>query len=233
MRLIAVLFLLTSCSLIPNATIRWHGPEQVEFDGWPPGPMELVGANAVPPPDLIWFDDSVDPENALGLNATQEALARQAGLAPGWFDLEGPRVLPLAWNPWSWWRFEGAEPPMKPSEADRRALALYQGYTEGPTLSGSSTPLPSGIRGQEVWLSWADVQASPDRVKLQQVESEVVIARVRGFWWNARGWNRERTGEWLVDLWTSERLDRLAQPGWLPVHKGPRALKILVVPNSD
>lgn len=127
--LLALLLTLSACSLVPNATVRVALPPgdpetaarwQALLQALPPTrgavPVETVGPGAFPPADLVWFDgDFADPaftENALAPNGQVEALGTGAGLAPGWFAVDGDRVLPLAvsanrpvglwWNQGGW-----------------------------------------------------------------------------------------------------------------------------------
>lgn len=248
--LFLTLAVLTGCSLLPNSVVRvalppldavgqteWKQVEAAvkEMAGVPA--IEVVAPNAFPPPDLVWFDGNFDnPEylnQALASNREVEALGTAGGLAPAWFTLAGDRLLPLAWNPWSWWQVsEGAAVP-GPSEDDQKALQALVDRQGGPTLDGGSAPAAvTRTEGGRVWLSWAAVQASPARTALKPIPSEVVVARVKGFWWNAKGWNPLKVPALLEALWSPE-IQALWKddPQWLPASRStiPVAPRTIVV----
>lgn len=206
------------------------------------------------------FDSPEFRDQALGFNAEIEAQARASGLAPGWVTDTGDRVLPLAWSPWAWWTSDRpAATPGHPLVPYRQrdnwtALALVTSRSQGPTLgqdAGTAVWSVWGKAAQEegkalvatealkvwvqghhdrLWLDWATV-ASPQGTGLVPEEAKVVAVRIRGVWWNAQGWDRDRVVGLMARLWSPEGQKTWAQaPGWLPVNPGvplaPQAARV-------
>lgn len=249
--IVLALVVLSGCSLVPNSIVRvalpqgdaqalevWKRVETALKSKQGAPSVELVSPNAFPPPDLVWFDGNFDnPEyltQALAPNREVEELGTAAGLSSAWFTLAGDRLLPLAWNPWSWWTVEGTTPP-EPSEVDQRALKALVDRQGGPALDGGESPKVITRPGTDrVWLSWATVQASPARTGLRAIPSEVVVTRVKGLWWNAKGWNPLKVPALLAALWSPEvQVLWKENPNWLPAARSSAALTprtIVVVP---
>lgn len=249
---VLTLVVLSGCSLVPNSVVRvalppgdaqaledWKRVETALKPKQGAPSVELVSPNAFPPPDLVWFDGNFDnPEylnQALAPNREVEELGTAEGLLSAWFTLAGDRLLPVAWNPWSLWTVaKGASPPAA-DEVDQRALQALIDRQSGPTLDGGSAPnavtRPDDGR---IWLSWATVQASPARTGLKAVPSEVVVTRVKGLWWNAKGWNPLKVPELLAALWSPEvQVLWKDHADWLPVARSSAALTprtIVVLP---
>lgn len=243
-----LLLLLTSCSLLPNSVVRVAlppGDTQAAAD-WErltsalprdadDVPIELVSPNSFPPPDLVWFGNSDDPtylEQALAPNAEVATLGTAAGLSMAWFREAGDRLFPVAWNPWSWWQLRDGDRAPETTPDDEKALLAFQERTKGPSLGGGDGVVQSGPSGQ-VWLPAARVSASPLRTALTLVPAEVVVARVKGLWWNAQGWNPRRVPEVLARLWSpSAQAVWKDDAEWWPASRNPSAAvrTILVVP---
>lgn len=219
-----------SCSFVPNTLVRVAVPES-QTETWqkvvaalgPDVRVELVDQDSFPPPDLLWFArfDADFDENALAPHAGLETLGTAAGVGRPWFD---QRLYPLAWSPWSWWTFAPGTklPPL--TALDAPALAAFQAATT-PQMGTAGHSLPSTVDDNRVWLSWAAVQASPERVNLAVqpgVAATGLATQVRALWWNRRGWNPERVPELLARLWSPAIRALWVEPGWLDLAQGPR-----------
>jgi hypothetical protein len=208
------------------------------------------------------FDDPAYRDKALGANGQVEALGRQAGVLAAWFDPGADRIFPLAWAPWAWWTEPGTRvaggPVLVPyaDAANLGALARVQGASEGPTLGGDAgqavwdrwgpaardegklltvtAALDQWKTGtyRRIWANAADL-AAPGVPRLEALPAETVAARVRGFWWNADGWNRDRVPGLLAALWSPAVQDAAVSPGWVGAGaRGPfsSAKRILLLP---
>ena len=146
------------------------------------------------------------------------------------------------------------ERPLIPyrQKANLTALAVVVARTQGPTLGqdaaasvwsvwgtgprdegkelDESQALAAWATGRydRLWLNWAVARSAPG-FRLVPEPASVVPARVRGVWWNAGGWNRDRVVGVLARVWSPEVQAGWAQdPGWLPVNgrvplSGPQA----------
>ncbi|HTH12993.1 MAG TPA: hypothetical protein VMB23_01265, partial [Spirochaetia bacterium] len=198
--------------------------------------VELVTPGSFPPPDLVWFEGNFDDPSyrsrALGANAQVEDLARKSGLAPGWDAPDSDRIFPLVWAPWAWWKTAVA---VASTEQDRAALARVEEETSGPTLgeAGETPVSPPRLVDAEgrVWANSLTVAASAPSADPQP--APVVAARVRGFWWNSEGWNRDKVPGVLAKLWSPAAQNAAVEPGWWSVTAPGRlssATRILLLP---
>lgn len=215
---------LSACSFLPNSGVRVAVPESQRAT-WqavartlgPDAGLEVVAPGSFPPPDLVWFTgfDEDFEANALAPHAHLEALAQAAGVSRAWSD---QRLYPLAWSPWSWWTFAPGTklPPL--TALDAPVLAAYEAATTRQ-MGGEHPTLPSTVNEDRVWLSWASVMASPERVNL--VAQPGVAARARALWWNREGWNPANVPALLETLWSPEVRAVWAQEGWLGLDQGP------------
>lgn len=232
--------LTASCEFVPNSEVRialppgdaaaaadWARVAAVLAAEPSPLPVAIVAPDAFPPPDLYWFDGRLDNPSftdALAANAQVETLGRKAGLAPGWFSVEGDRVFPLAWNPWAWWKLAPGVSAPHPAPDDAEALGRLNLSLQGPTLvptSPSPTPLGAVDESGRAWRSWASMASVPGD-SLTATPADTVVTRVKGLWWSARGWNRERVPALLARLWSAQaQAVWVPEAGWFPATRSP------------
>lgn len=249
---LALAILVSSCSWLPNSTLRIALPNQPDVQqlwneiarSWHEThseAIELVPPGSFPPADLIWTDTNDDESIAIGdqafrPNARVEAAATNLG--PGWIT-ESP-LLPLRWSPWTWWTsssLQGTD-DLIPSDDSLGIAGLVSSQsnepsfaagprerqTQGPTRAEAIARVTEG-RARSVWLSFLDADGT-DLVPRQKVlgEGKPIPTRIQGLFWSSQGWNSERVPDFLSFVWSTEIQGKLGQTsGWLPVLRSTPA----------